>query len=302
MEAARLLRGGRAGVLLGGNALTASGLRAAARVAQAAACPVWVETFPSRREGGRHVPHFPSLPYFPEEACQALANLDGLVLAGASDPVAFFAYPHQPSRLLPEGAALCILADPAEGLDAAGALEELARELNAPALFMPPQDPPTFVASEQVLTPDSLCRTLAACIPEQAIVVNEATTTGLAWNAWHGATAAPHTMLFITGGAIGQGLPNALGAAIACPDRRVVAFQADGSALYTLQALWSIARENLDVTVLICANHAYRILQVELVRSGVAMPCSRFAMSCPWFRPGRSRPWRTTPPLPAGWR
>jgi len=101
--------------------------------------------------------------------------------------------------------------------------------------------------------------------------VDEAATSGLAWAA-HAAGAPPHTALGLTGGAIGQGLPCAAGAAIACPGRRVIAFQADGSGLYTLQALWTMAREALDVTVVICANRVYRILQVELARAGIAEP------------------------------
>lgn len=100
----------------------------------------------------------------------------------------------------------------------------------------------------------------------------EAVTTGFTWKAEHAANAAPHTMLFVTGGAIGQGLPNALGAALVCPDRRVIAFQADGSGLYTLRALWSMARESADVTIIVCANHRYRILQAELARAGISAP------------------------------
>lgn len=271
-EAARLLRRGGGGILLGGNALTVRGLRAAARVAAATDCHVWVETFPSRQECGRHVPSFPALPYFPEQACKALANVTSLVLAGAREPVAFFAYPDQPSRFAPEGATLHTLADPDAGADAALALEELAHELDAPPATTPLRDVPRFTPSGRLLDPDSVCRAMAAFTPENAIVVNEAATTGLAWNAVHACTAAPHTMFFLTGGAIGQGLPNALGAALACPDRRVIAFQADGSGLYTLQALWSMAREGADVTVVVCANRRYRILQVELARAGVTEP------------------------------
>jgi acetolactate synthase-1/2/3 large subunit len=218
------------------------------------------------------VPFFPALPYFPEQATEALANVAGLVLAGARDPGAFFAYRDQPSRFLPDGAVLLALADPDDGVDAALALEALAQELNAPAVVVPPRAVPAFTPSGRPLTPDSLCRTMAAFTPENAIVVNEAATTGFTWNAVHASNAAPHTMFFITGGAIGQGLPNALGAALACPDRRVIAFQADGSGLYTLQALWSMARENADVTVVVCANRRYRILQAELARIGVAAP------------------------------
>ena len=152
------------------------------------------------------------------------------------------------------------------------ALAALAQELNAPADIMSPRTRPAFEPSSRPLAADTLCRTMAASTPENAIVVNEAATTGFTWNAVHASNAAPHTMFFITGGAIGQGLPNALGAALACPDRRVIAFQADGSGLYTLQALWSMARENVNVTVVVCANRRYRILQAELSRMGITEP------------------------------
>lgn len=271
-EAARLLRKGRGGILLGGNALTARGLRAAAQVAAATGCGVWTETFPSCQECGNHVPSFPTLPYFPEQAREALANVISLVLAGARDPVAFFAYPDQPSRLAPDGVTLHMLADPDAGIDATLALEALAQELDASATAIPPRDMQAFPPSGQPLDPDNLGRVMTAFTPEAAIIVNEALTTGLLWNAVYASHAAPHTMLGITGGAIGQGLPTALGAALACPDRRVIAFQADGSGLYTLQALWSMARENVDVTIVVCANRYYRILQVELARSGITEP------------------------------
>jgi acetolactate synthase-1/2/3 large subunit len=140
-EAARRLRGGAAALLLGGGALSARGLRAAARVAAACACPVWIETFPARQECGRHLPHFPALPYFPEQAMQALAGLQSLVRAGARDPVAFFAEPDQPSRFRPEGAALCTLAHPDSAVDAAEALEALTAELGAPVWSPPSREP-----------------------------------------------------------------------------------------------------------------------------------------------------------------
>lgn len=271
-EAARLLRQGRGGILLGGNALTARGLRAAARVAVATSCQVWTETFPARQERGNHLPNFPALPYFPEQARDAIGNITSLVLAGAREPVAFFAYPNQPSRLAPDGATVHMLADPDPGIDAALALEALAQELNAPAAATPPRAIQAFAPSGQPLDLDNLGRTIAAFTPEEAIVINEAATSGLIWGMAYAANAAPHTMLGLTGGAIGQGLPTALGAALACPDRRVIAFQADGSGLYTLQALWSMARESANVTVVVCANRRYRILQAELARANAAKP------------------------------
>jgi acetolactate synthase-1/2/3 large subunit len=218
------------------------------------------------------MPIFPTLPYFPEQACETLANVKGLVLAGAREPIAFFGYQGQPSRFLPEGAALLMLADPDKGVDAASALEELAQELDAPATAVPSRAIQAYAPTNQQLDPESLCRTVAAFTPENAIVVNEAATIGFTWNAVHSFNAKPHTRLFTTGGAIGQGLPNALGAAIACPDRRVIALQADGSGLYTLQALWSMARESADVIIVVCSNRRYRILQIELARAGMAQP------------------------------
>lgn len=266
-ESARLLRTGRGGLFLGGTALSEPGLRAAARVAAVTGCGVWIETFPSRHERGRHLPAFRALPYFPEQARQALAGAASLVLAGAREPCSLFAYPGQPSRLAPEGARLHVLADPDTGVDAALALEALAAELGAPsaAAGRSPGQPP-LAPGGRPLDPDNLGRAVAALTPEGAIVVNEAATTGLVWTEAYAAHAAPHSVLGLTGGAIGQGLPTALGAAVACPDRRVIAYQADGSGLYTLQALWSMARESANVTVVICANQRYRILQAELAR------------------------------------
>ena len=181
------------------------------------------------------MPGFLPLPYFPEQAREVLANVASLVLAGAREPVAFFAYPDQPSRLAPDGATLHALADPDAGVDATLALEALAEVLGAPPDAMTPRSVQPFVPSGRPLDPDNLGRAVAAFTPENAIVVNEAATAGLLWTAAHASAAAPHTMLGLTGGAIGQGLPAALGAALACPDRRVIAFQADGSGLYTVR-------------------------------------------------------------------
>jgi acetolactate synthase-1/2/3 large subunit len=243
-------------------------LRAAARVTAATGAGAWTETFPSRHERGWSLPGFPSLPYFPEQAREALANLSSLVLAGARDPVAFFGYPGQPPRLAPESATVHMLADPDAGVAATLALEALADELEAPAAVTVESrsEAQAFAPEDQPLDADSLGRAVSALTPEGAIVVNEAATTGLIWSRAYADRAAPHTVLGLTGGAIGTGLPLALGAALACPDRRVIAFQADGSALFAPQALWSMAREGTDITVVVCANRCYRILQVELGR------------------------------------
>lgn len=272
-EAAQLLRAGGGYVLLGGDALGARGQSAAARIAAASGATVLIETFPSRMERGRHLPSFAGLPYFPEQGRAALAKAKSLVLAGAREPVGFFGYANEAPRVAPPNAPLCALADPDAGIDAAGALEALADELGAPArVEIPARAHESFAPTGAKLDLTSLGRALASLQPENAIVVNEAATSGLPWNAGAAASAAPFTMLGLTGGAIGQGLPTALGAAIACPDRRVIAFQADGSGLYTLQSLWSMAREGVNATVVVCANRKYRILQAELARAGIAEP------------------------------
>ena len=265
-EAAQRLRASGSVLFLGSTALTERGQRAAARVAAATGCTVWVETFPSRQERGRHLPAFRQLPYFPEEASKALAPATCLVLAGAREPVAMFGYPGMPSRFTLPAVPRVPLADPDAGDDATAALEALVDELGAPEVPNLGVQPPAFTPTGAALDPDALGRTVAACTPEGSIVVNEAATAGLHWAQLHSPGALPHTVLGLTGGGIGQGLPTALGAALACPDRRVIAFEADGSGLYTVQALWSMAREGTDVTVVICSNRRYRILQLELAR------------------------------------
>lgn len=238
-------------------------------MAAATGAALWSETFPARAERGRGLPRVARLPYFPEQAIAALAGVDPLVLAGARDPVAFFAYPGVPSRLAPPQAQLLALCG--DGDDAAAALAALADALDAPARAATPDLAPAPAAPAGSVDPVALGAVLARIQPENAIVVDEAATSGLPY--YLAAEAAPpHTYLSLTGGAIGQGLPCATGAALACPERKVIALQADGSGLYTLQALWTQAREGLDVVTLVCANRSYRILQIELARAGVAEP------------------------------
>lgn len=268
--AARLLRRRAPSALfIGGRALRERELHAAARVAAASGCKLVVETFSPRLEYGAGLPALQRLPYFPEQAIETLSEFQSIVIAGAREPIAFFASPRTPSRLIPEGRAVATLAEPLQ--DVCTALEALAEELKAPkvgadraAAARPPQP-------SGALHPASIAAAIAALLPEGAILMEEALTTGMAFLAT--AAAIPRfTYLGHTGGGIGQGLPVATGAALACPDRKVVAFQADGSAMYTIQALWTQAREQLDVTTLICNNHGYRILKAELARAGVAEP------------------------------
>src|SRR5215213_4782288 len=264
-EAAAALRSGEpAALLIGGAATRGPALRAAARIAAATGARLLHDTFPARLERGAGVPAAQPLPYLTEMATEALAGLAHLVVCGTQAPVAFFAYPGLPSRLAGPGTVVVTLAGPRE--DAAAALEALADELGAPG--EPPVapagvgEPPTGV-----LDAAAIGAALAAALPEGAIVVDEAVTASVPI-VQATAGAAPHDWLTLTGGAIGQGLPVATGAAVACPDRPVLGLEADGSAMYTIQALWTQAREGLDVTTVVLANRSYAILELELARVG----------------------------------
>lgn len=202
-----------------------------------------------------------------EQALEMMTSFRSAVIAGTLDPVGFFGYPNAPSRLIPEGRTVEILAG--VEADICGALEALAQESGAPAqpAALNPASRPA--APSGPLTPEPVAAAISRLLPENAIVMDESTTSGFPFFA-ASAGAPRFTLLAHVGGAICQGLPVATGAALACPDRRVIAFQADGSAMYTAQSLRTQAREGLNVTTLLCNNRAYRILQVELARAGVA--------------------------------
>ncbi len=262
-------KGKKVALFLGGTALRGRGLKVAARIAAKSGCHLMCETFPARLERGAGMPELDRLPYFPEQAIEVLKPFDTIVIAGAKKPVAFFGYPKFPSYLIPEGVNTAMLAQPTD--DVPAALEALASEIGAPVSVATPSNvsrPERPIGKLNAMTAGAA---IAAMMPEGAIVMDEAATTGLPFLA-ASAAAPPHTYLSLTGGAIGQGLPCATGAAVACPDRRVIAYQADGSGMYTIQSLWTQARESLNVTTVLCNNHSYRILQVELARAGVAEP------------------------------
>jgi acetolactate synthase-1/2/3 large subunit len=263
-EARRVLQSGRkAVILLGDRALSERGQVAAGRIAAATGARLYSETFPARTERGGRLPDIDRLPYFPEVAIAALAE-SVVVLAGAIAPVAYFGYEGLPSELAP-ASSLLLLADPGDPADEA--LERLADELGAPRGVMgAARSEHSFDSG--ALTPQTVGRILANALPEGAIVSVEGGTCGYPF-VTASANAARHTILTNTGGAIGQGLPVALGAAVACPDRRVFALQSDGSAQYTIQSLWTMARERLPVVMLITSNRRYAILQTELTRAGI---------------------------------
>lgn len=261
---AALRSGEPAALLLGGSAVLEPGLLASSRVARASGARQFAEVFPARIQRGAGLPAVPRLAYLPEMAEQQLAGLRHLILVEAAAPVAFFGYPGRRGELVPDGCEVHILTSPGE--DSAAALEAVADTLPAPAPAIR-QDRIEVAPPSGPLTVESFAAAVASLLPQGAIVSDEAQTSGILL-ADTTAGAPRHDVLTLTGGAIGQGLPVAVGAAVACPDRPVLALQADGSAMYTLDALHVMARENLDVTVVVLSNGAYAILRLELQRVG----------------------------------
>jgi acetolactate synthase-1/2/3 large subunit len=260
-----LQSGEPAALFVGGRACRADALVDASRVANTVGAKLLAETFPARLERGAGRVPVDRLAYLAEFAAMQLEGLRHLVLVDAKSPVSFFAYPGKPSDLVPEGCEVHVLAGPAG--DPAGALAALAESVGAApdAATLQPEARPELPTGP--LSADAVCQALGALLPEGAIVSDEGNTSGL-FAAGHTAGAPPHDWLCLTGGAIGQGLPVALGAAVAAPDRQVVALQADGSAMYTLQAWWTMAREDLDVTTILFNNSSYAVLNMELQRVG----------------------------------
>jgi acetolactate synthase I/II/III large subunit len=253
-------------LFLGGYALRERGLKAAARVAAATGCKLMCETFPARWERGAGTPLIERLPYFPEAAIAAISSYKSVTLAGAKPPVSFFGYPGMPSHIISPEQRTIVLSTPEE--DVAGALESLADALGAPTHTGQNTVVQTPSRPSGNLTPETLSAAVAAVLPANAIIMDESNTS-MAPFLVMSQSAARHTLLTQPGGAIGLGPPCATGAAIACPDRIVINLQADGSAMYTLQALWTQAREGLNVKTIILNNRSYRILGVELMRAGV---------------------------------
>jgi acetolactate synthase-1/2/3 large subunit len=196
--------------------------------------------------------------------------------------VHFFGYPGGvPGHPVPEDCTVHVLSAPGEdGVAALQALVSLAAPDAEPALLEASR--PQLPTGE--LTARALSAVVGALMPEGAILVDEALTSGVGLDEL--TSGAPrHDWLSLTGGAIGDGLPMALGAAVACPDRPVIGIQADGSAMYTISALWTYAREQLDITTIICDNSAYAILEHELTRVGAQADGKRAAQLLELTRP-----------------
>ncbi len=263
---ADVIRGSeKTALLLGGRALREPALVAAARIAAQHGVTLFCEVFPTRLERGAGLPAVERIAYLAEMAGVQLAPYQHLILVDAKSPVSFFAYPGKPSELVPEGCRVHTLAAPNQ--DAATSLERLATALDAAHATPAVQAAARPARPRGKLTAAKVCKAVGAMLPEHAIVIDEAITSGLMLGVMT-AGCPRHDLLTLTGGAIGQGLPNAVGAAIACPNRPVLALIGDGSAMYTIQALWTMAREQLNVTTIIFNNASYSVLNVELDRVG----------------------------------
>ncbi|QUD90296.1 acetolactate synthase large subunit [Phenylobacterium montanum] len=249
-------------LLIGGAALGERGLRAAARIQEASGARLLMEPYPAIVDLGGDLPHLERLAYFPDDVIRQLGDAK-VILAGAREPISYFGYEGQPSQLV-HADRLTELASPED--DTVLALEQLADKLGA-AKTGPAPRAPAPAAPPPGFSPAAIVEALIALMPEGTIVSLEGSTLGGPF-LQQAHRARRHRVMTNTGGAIGQGLPCAVGAAIACPEARVISLQSDGSAHYTLQALWTMAREGLPITVIIAANHRYGILQTELRRSG----------------------------------
>lgn len=280
--AAVIRSGGKTALLLGGRALREPSLLAASRLAAHSGVVLLAETFPTRIQRGAGLPAVERIAYLAELASVQLADIEHLILVDSMAPVSFFAYPGKPSVLMPETCQLHTLASAEQ--DTLASLEKLVHALGAAEAV------PALQASQRPgrprgrLTAEKVCKAVGHLLPENAILVDEAITSGLMLPVMT-AGAPRHDVLTLTGGAIGQGLPNAVGAAIACPDRPVLALIGDGTSMYTLQALWTMAREQLDVTTIIFNNASYSVLNIELERVGAgaagAKARSQLDLSCP---------------------
>ncbi|MGH9530059.1 MAG: acetolactate synthase large subunit [Terriglobales bacterium] len=272
-QAAELLRSGlRTAVLLSDKSLYGKGLAAAGRVAAATNAKL-LSPYPfTRMERGGGAPAVERMHYVPEQATEQLKEFRQIILVASPVPASYFAYPGKNSLLAPPECVLQTLASPGE--DCAGSLEALATALSLNERSSAAAKVDRAPSPSGEISPQGLAAAVAALLPENAIVVDESMTSG------RGLMAATrncrrHDWLANTGGSIGIAMPLAVGAAVACPDRRVLCFSADGSGMYTAQALWTMARERLKVTTIIFANHAYAVLKREFSGLDIGEPGPR---------------------------
>lgn len=258
-------KGKKTAFLLGGRVLREEGLLAAARIAEKTGAKLFCEVFPTRLERGAGLPPVERIAYLAEMATVQLSGYDNLILVDAKEPVSFFAYPGKKSYLVPDGCTPHHLVEPHQ--DAVRSLTRLAEALGAGDIKPKLQKLERPSLPSGSLNASKVCQAIGALLPERAIISDEAQTSGLKLPSCT-AGAPRHDVLTLTGGAIGQALPVAVGAAIAGKDRPVLALVGDGTAMYTIQALWTIVREKLDVTIVVFNNRSYAILNIELQRTG----------------------------------
>ncbi|MEM7171744.1 MAG: acetolactate synthase large subunit [Pseudomonadota bacterium] len=269
----QVLKAGEPSVLfMTGQSLREEALRQAGRIAAVTGARLMAQTNNGREERGAGRVNVERLPYPLDQALTALDGIKHIILVGAKAPVAFFAYPGKPSVLYPEGCNIHTLATREE--DCVPALSQLSDRLGAPPAGVGVTDHEKTELPSGALSPQSIAQSVAALLPDQGIVVDEGISSGRLVPEMT-RSSAPHDWLQICGGAIGIGMPLSVGAAVACPDRRVLGLQADGSGMYTLQALWTQARENLNVTTVVFANRRYASLHHELANVGAGNPGRR---------------------------
>lgn len=268
-DAAEALRTGeQVSLIIGAPVLTRRMAELAFAISKTTGCALFTEAAVARVERGGATPGITKIPFHVDLAIEALSGTRKAVLVGARAPVAFFAYPGRPSQLLPPEAEIIQLAAPMG--DTLTALEALAEALGAaPAAWVPPPVP--ALDPDAPIDAETLATAVAASLPEGAIVVDEALTNGVPLFD-RCASAPAHDWINNRGGSIGYSTPVAIGAAVACPERPVLTVTGDGSAFYTLQSLWTMARSRLNVTVVILANRRYRILTNEMTRIGAGTP------------------------------
>jgi acetolactate synthase I/II/III large subunit len=255
-------------LFLSGDACSAAGVFQAGRIAATGIRVICATFVPLIRRGASNYP-VERLAYHGEMASEQIADIDFMVMVGAEAPVAFFAYPDKPSHMLPANCQTRVLSEP--GQACVDSLRQLADALHAPAAPTSTAERPIPQPPQGALSSITIAASLSRWMPHNSIVSDDSVSAGLALYPAT-ANAASHDWLMLTGGAIGQGLPLALGAAIAAPDRRVIALTGDGAGMYTVQALWSMAREQTDVVVVVLANRAYTILNVEWMRMQLGTP------------------------------
>ena len=281
-HAAVMLRSGlRTGILLAGETLHGKGLEAAGRIAASTNAKL-LSPYPfTRMERGAGAPSVERIPYVREQATELLSEFRQLILVGAQAPVAYFAHPGKNDVLTSPECEIQTLASPGE--DYVGALDALAETLSLRGNRSPAQKAERPEVPSGDITLPGLAAAVAAILPENAIVVDESMTSGRGMMA---ATkgSPPHDWLANTGGSIGIAMPLAVGAAVACPARRVLCLTADGSGMYTSQALWTMARESLNVTAVVFANRDYAVLKREFANLGIGNPGKR---ACNLFEIGR---------------